>query len=58
MESKGVKTWDTGTMRLTRKLPTTRLSFNSTQFKADHPELDYSPYERTSNVSGSLMIAV
>ena len=58
MESKGVKTWDTGTMSLTRKLPTTRLSFNATQFKADHPELDYSPYERTSNVSGSLMIAV
>ena len=58
MESKGVKTWDTGTMRLTRKLPTTRLSFNSTQFKADHPEFDFSPYERTSNVSGSLMIAV
>lgn len=58
MESKGVRTWDTGTMRLTRKLPTTRLSFNATQFKADHPELDYSPYERTSNVSGSLLIAV
>ena len=58
MESMGVKTWDTGTMRLTRKLPTTRLSFNATQFKADHPELDYSPYERTSNVSSSLMIAV
>lgn len=58
MESKGVKTWDTGTMRLTRKLPTTRLSFNANKFKADHPELDYSPYERASNVSGSLMIAV
>ena len=58
MESKGVKTWDTGTMRLTRKLPTTRLSFNANKFKADHPELDFSPYERTSNVSGSLMIAV
>ena len=58
MESKGVKTWDTGTMRLTRKLPTTRLSFNANKFKADHPEFDYSPYERTSNVSGSLMIAV
>ncbi len=58
MESKGVKTWDTGTMRLTRKPPTTRLSFNANKFKADHPELDYSPYERTSNVSGSLMIAV
>ena len=49
---------DMESKRLTRKLPTTRLSFNSTQFKADHPELDFSPYERTSNVSGSLMIAV
>lgn len=58
MESLGVKTWDTGTMRLTRKLPGTRVSFNANQFKADHPELDYSPYERTSNVSGSLLIAV
>ena len=58
MESMGVRTWDTGTMRLTRKLPTTRLSFNANKFKADHPELDYSPYERTSNVSGSLLIAV
>ena len=58
MESMGVRTWDTGTMRLTRKLPTTRLSFNANKFKADHPEFDYSPYERTSNVSGSLMIAV
>ena len=58
MENMGVRTWNTGTMRLTRKLPTTRLSFNATQFKADHPELDYSQYERTSNVSGSLLIAV
>lgn len=58
MESLGVRTWDTGTMRLTRKLPSTRVSFNASRFKADHPELDYSPYERTSNVSGSLLIAV
>lgn len=58
MENMGVRTWDTGTMRLTRKLPTTRLSFNANKFKADHPGLDYSPYERTSNVSGSLLIAV
>lgn len=58
MESLGVRTWDTGTMRLTRKLPSTRVFFNANQFKADHPELDYSPYERISNVSGSLLIAV
>ena len=58
MESLGVKTWDTGTMRLTRKLPGTRVSFNANQFKADHPNIDFTPYERTSNVSGSLLIAV
>lgn len=56
MENMGVKTWDTGTMRLTRKLPTTRISFNANRFKADHPEFDYSPYERISNVSDSLLL--
>ena len=56
MESLDVKTWATNTMRLTRKLPSTRASFNSSLFKADHPDLDYTPYERVSQVSGSLMI--
>ena len=58
MEAMGVRTWETGTMRLTRKMPSVRVSFNATKFKEDHPEIDFTPYERTSNVSGSLLIAV
>ena len=41
MEKQGVKTWATETMRLIRKLPTTRSSFNLSAFKSDHPELEY-----------------
>ena len=58
MESSGVKTWTTETMRLTRKMPSTRISLNASKLKAEHPEIDYSLYEKTSNVAGSLMIAV
>ena len=58
MEDMGVRTWETGTMRLTRKMPSVRVSFNAAKFKEDHPNIDFSPYERTSNVSGSLLIAV
>ena len=58
MENLGVKTWETGTMRLTRKMPSVRVSFNAAKFKEDHPDIDFTPYERTSSVSGSLLIAV
>ena len=58
MEAMGVRTWETETMRLTRKIPSVRVSFNAAKFKEDHPEIDFTPYERTSNVSGSLLIAV
>ena len=58
MENLGVKTWETETMRLTRKMPSVRISFNAAKFKEDHPEFDFTPYERTSSVSGSLLIAV
>ena len=58
MESKNVRTWATDTMRLTRKLPSVRSSFNLAQFKADHPEYDYSLYMRESEVAGSLTISV
>ena len=58
MEAMGVRTWETGTMRLTRKMPSVRVSFNAAKFKEDHPEIDFTPYERTSNVSSSLLIAV
>ena len=58
MEAMGVRTWETGTMRLTRKMPSVRVSFNAAKFKEDHPDIDFTPYERTSSVSGSLLIAV
>ena len=58
MELLDVRSWVTDTMRLTRKLPSTRASFNATLFKAEHPDLDYTPYERVSQVAGSLMITI
>lgn len=58
MEAKNVKIWSTDTMRLTRKLPSVRSSFNLPLFKQDHPDLKYDDYMRTSEVAGSLLIAV
>lgn len=58
MESLDIRIWATETMRLTRKMPTTRASFNSSLFKADHPDIDFSPYEKVSQVAGSLVITV
>ena len=58
MEAIGARIWETDTMRLTRKMPSVRVSFNAAKFKEDHPDIDFTPYERTSNVSGSLLIAV
>ena len=58
MEKQGVKTWATETMRLIRKLPTTRSSFNFSAFKSDHPELEYDSYMKVSPVAGSLQIVV
>ena len=58
MEAQGAKTWVTETMKLIRKSPTTRSSFNLPAFKSDHPELEYDSYMRTSPVAGSLQIIV
>lgn len=58
MEAQGVKTWATETMRLIRKSPTTRSSFNLPAFKSDHPELEYESYMKVSPVAGSLQIVV
>lgn len=58
MTAKNVRTWATETMRLTRKLPTVRSSFNLPLFKQEHPEYNYDDYMRTSEVAGSLSIAV
>ena len=58
MEFHDVKTWVLNNVRLTRKLPSTRTSLNLAMLKTDHPEIDYGLYERVSNVSGSLAIAI
>lgn len=58
MEEKDVRSWVTETMRITRKLPTTRNSFDLKAFKADNPNIDLSAYMKTSDVAGSLSIAI
>ncbi len=59
MELLDVKSWATDSVRLTRKLPTTRTSFDLRQFKIGHPEItDYDQFMKTSNIAGSLMVAV
>ena len=59
MEAQDIKTWATDTgMKLTRKLPSQRSSFDFKTFKADHPEHDYSSYMRLSNVAGNLSITI
>lgn len=58
MEILGVKSWATDTMRITRKFPATRTSFNLQAFKKDHPDIDFESYMKTSNVSGSLVISI
>lgn len=58
MEAQGITTWFTDTMRLTRKLPTTRSSFNLNLFKEKNPDLDTAPYMRVSQVAGSLTITI
>lgn len=58
MESQDIKSWCTETMRLTRKLPTTRTSFSLNDFKEANPKMDIEPYMRTSQVAGSLTITI
>lgn len=59
MEILNVTSWATDTMMLTRKLPSTRSSFDFNSFKAAHTEInDYDKYMKTSNIAGSLMIKV
>ena len=58
MEEQNVKVWSTDTMRLTRKLPTIRSSFNLNLFKEAHPEYNYDDFMKTSQVASSLTITV
>lgn len=58
MEMMDVKSWFTDTMRLTRKLPGIRTTFDLQAFKKDHPDIDFDAYMKISNVAGSLVIAI
>ena len=57
MEEAGVKSWTGSKVKLTRVLPTTKTSFDSKSFKADHPKL-YEKYLKESTSAGSLRITV
>ena len=58
MEAMSARSWSTETMKLTRKLPSTRTSFDLNRFKGDYPELNYDDYMRTSTVGSSLLITI
>ena len=58
MEAQDIKSWATETMRITRKLPTTRSSFSLADFKEAHSDIDIEPFMRISRVAGSLTIAI
>ena len=58
MEESQVRSWNTETMKLTRKLPSTRYSFDLNRFKSDHPEFNYDDYMKKSAVGSSLLITV
>ena len=59
MERLDITTWRTESgMRITRKLPTTRTSFDLGSFRREHPGLNYNDHYKTTNVSGSVTIAV
>lgn len=58
MEAQDIKSWATETMRITRKLPTTRSSFSLSDFKEAHSDIDIEPFMKTSAVAGSLTISL
>ena len=59
MEFLDVKTWVMDNVRVTRKQPTTRFSFDLKRFKEVHNEItDYDDYMKPSNVAGSLLVAI
>ena len=58
MEALDIKSWATDTMKITRKLGTTRTSFDLASFKDAYPDLNYSDFTKTSKISGSLIITI
>ena len=58
MEAQDIKSWCSDSMRITRKLPTTRSSFSLADFKEAHSDIDIEPFMRTSQVGGSITISI
>ena len=58
MEETQARSWNTETMKLTRKLPSTRYSFDLNRFKSNHPEFNYDDYMKKTTVGSSLLISV
>lgn len=55
MEAYDVKKWETQNLTITRVLPTTKKSFDSTRFKKEHEEL-YNEYQKETKVKSSIRI--
>ena len=58
MEAMSARSWSTETMKITRKLPSTRSSFDLKRFQHDYPDYVYSSYMKTSTIAGSLVITI
>lgn len=58
MEAQDIKSWCSDSMRITRKLPSTRYSFSLADFKEAHSDIDTEPFMRTSQVAGSIIISI
>jgi predicted phage-related endonuclease len=57
MESAGIKSWDTGIFKATVKAASTRKTFDSKKFQADHPDM-YQDYIKESETKSSIIITL
>ena len=58
MAALDVRCWFTNSLRITRKMPSTRTSFDLRKFKEANPDFDTEPYLKISNVAGSIQITI
>lgn len=57
MENAGIKSWDTGIFKATVKAASTRKTFDSKKFQADHPDM-YQEYIKESETKSSILITL
>ena len=58
MEQHGIKSFTSGKVSFTYVAPTTRTTFDKKALQKEHPELDLSKYNKTSDVKASVRIKV